>query len=106
MGDGSKIKSSEIWHDEKNLDELLDGFRNEISSGKNLNDFKLSGVFCVSQSATTASLLNCPVSSAFIMEIMVSYFIKQVITTYKNNACWSRVYYPYGDDWSDWKQIY
>ncbi len=59
----------------------------DITSGDNLDDYTDAGVYKAKNAATAGSLLNCPVSDGFRLEVRyISDATRRIQTIYPNNA--------------------
>lgn len=81
----------------------------QIYQNADLNTYTNLGFFHCLYNSYAATLLNCPTSHAFGLEIIsTGAGIAQIITTYSSEISkrYYRVYYDYNSSWSPWYRIY
>lgn len=85
---------------------------NLIPSGADLNEYKTSGNYAVSTSATVQSIINKPVKLTVAFNLYVfpvllyNYYTGQQISAYDGTATYYRYYDSGSNQWSAWTLLY
>ena len=67
-----------------------------------LNTLVAYGDYVCPANADAVTLINCPTTTAFIMEVRSSSSIHQWVKEYNSGNSWSRCYQDWNDTWTSW----
>lgn len=77
----------------------------EIEAGSDLNNIILPGYYSCSNNATLGTLLNCPISNFFTLEVYKHYGLHQRLTSHYSYGVHTYIRNYDTNEWGDWQII-
>lgn len=76
-----------------------------LAPNSDIDSIIQTGIYHVNTNNNAKTMLNIPIEKAGILIVYKGYLIRQDYLSYDGNDFHIRIYYPYGNSWSEWKKI-